>query len=66
MATTLSDRQQAELYDEVVPGARYDADTRPLARHKSMLDYLATAGFTKTYDQFKEEAPDLVRINTVC
>jgi hypothetical protein len=27
-----------------------------------MLDYLATAGLTKTYDQFKEEAPDLVRV----
>lgn len=35
------------------------------ARHKSMLDYLATAGFTKTYDQFKEEAPDLVRANNM-
>jgi hypothetical protein len=29
-----------------------------------MLDYLATAGFTKTYDQFKEEAPDMVRVDS--
>ncbi|KIJ96937.1 hypothetical protein K443DRAFT_10254 [Laccaria amethystina LaAM-08-1] len=28
--------------------------------HKSMLDYLHTAGFTKTYDQLREEAPDLL------
>ena len=27
-----------------------------------MLDYLLTAGFTKTYDQLREEAPDLVFI----
>jgi hypothetical protein len=28
--------------------------------HKSMLDYFSTAGFTKTYDQLKEEVPELV------
>lgn len=26
-----------------------------------MLDYLYNAGFTKTYDEFKAEAPELVR-----
>jgi hypothetical protein len=31
-------------------------------RHKAMLDYLASAGFMKTYEQLKEEAPDMVRI----
>lgn len=28
--------------------------------HKSILEYLKASGFTKTYEQFKEEAPGLV------
>lgn len=32
------------------------------ARHKSMLDYLYNAGFMKTYNEFREEAPELVRL----
>jgi hypothetical protein len=31
----------------------------PCGRHESTLDDLAAAGLTKTYDQFKEKAPDL-------
>ena len=31
-----------------------------------MLDYLHTAGFTKTYDQLREEAPDLVFNPPLC
>jgi chitodextrinase len=31
------------------------------ARHKSMLDYLYNAGYMKTYNEFREEAPELVR-----
>lgn len=30
-------------------------------RHKAILDYLHSAGYTKAYEQFKEELPNLVR-----
>jgi hypothetical protein len=36
-----------------------------VTRHKSILDYLHNAGFTKTFNEFREEAPELVRTDAV-
>lgn len=32
-------------------------------RHKAILDYLHSAGYTKAYDQLKDELPNLVCLN---
>ena len=64
MAAQLSARQQTDLYATPVYLSVFvtNVNVHNMNRHKSMLDYLHTAGFTKTYDQLREEAPDLVFI----
>jgi hypothetical protein len=62
MAAQLSARQQTDLYTLYPSVFVANVNVHDMYRHKSMLDYLHTAGFTKTYDQLREEAPDLVFI----
>ena len=64
MAAQLLIRQQTDLYATLIYLSVFvtNVNDHDMNRHKSMLDYLHTAGFTKTYDQLRAEAPILVFI----
>jgi hypothetical protein len=56
----LSERQTDDLYvPHVAPLPAYRST---LSRHKAILDYLHSAGFTKSFEQFKGDAR-LVRLS---
>lgn len=65
MSILLSDRQTDDLYVSHVPTTtclQQIADiNQPLQRHKAILDYLHNAGFTKSFEQLKEDTK-LVRL----
>jgi len=69
MAGQLTARQEQDLYASISLCFRYqsvwltpNAPNTPSYRHQSLLDYLYNAGFTKTFQEFKNEAADLVRL----
>ncbi len=63
MSILLSERQTDDLcvpFHTSLPPA-YDGFQSTFTRHKAILDYLHSAGFTKSFEQFKEDAK-LVRL----
>jgi len=68
MAGQLTARQEQDLYASISLCFCYqsvwltpNAPNTPVYRHQSLLDYLYNAGFTKTFQEFKNEAADMVR-----
>ena len=57
MSILLSDRQTDDLYVSQVPTwpAYLLISIKPSYRHKAILDYLQNAGFTKSFEQLKED-----------
>ena len=59
MASHLSDRQQHDLF-VTFNGLLAMVLLKSVYRHKAMLDYLYNAGYKKSFEQLREEAPDMV------